>query len=255
MATVAKLQIAPVKGLALVHPPSVELDDSGVPNNRRFFLVGPDGRHRSGLAFGPLAAIVPSYDVEREVLSLRFPDGTTYDGDACAVGEQLEVPWASRMISARELQGPWAAAFTDYMGMPMRLVRAEPGQNLQSRPVSMVSTASLDELERASDLPEPLDDRRFRMLVTIDGVPAWEEEAWIGRDVAIGDAVVNVELRTQRCATTTRDPATGLRDWDALRAVKDLRGLSAERTIDFGVYATVVRPGRVAVGDKVVPDG
>jgi uncharacterized protein YcbX len=89
------------------------------------------------------------------------------------------------------------------------------------------------------------------MLIPLDDDQPWEEDGWIGRDVTVGGAVVNVDLATPRCATTTRDPATGERDWDALRAIKDLRGLSADRTIDFGVYATVVKPGRVSVGDAV----
>jgi uncharacterized protein YcbX len=117
----------------------------------------------------------------------------------------------------------------------------------------MVSQASLDELERSADLPSRLDDRRFRMLVTIDGTEPFEEDRWIGRDVAVGEAVIRVMLPTARCQTTTRDPATGERDFDALHAIRQLRGLSAERTVDFGVYATVVAPGRIAVGDAVAP--
>ena len=69
----------------------------------------------------------------------------------------------------------------------------------------------------------------------------------------IGQAVVRVALPTPRCATTTRDPATGQRDFDALRALRELRGLSVEQTVDFGVYATVVKPGRIAIGDAVTP--
>ena len=252
-AQVAKLAIAPVKGLALVHPDEIALGTDGVPNNRRFYILASDGRHRSGLAFGPLARIVPDYDAETERLALRFPDGTRLEGDACALGDPIEVPWGHGALLGRVLEGPWAAALTAYIGDDVRLVRADPGQQLQSRPVSIVSTASLDTLERSADLPEPLDDRRFRMLVTLDGLAAWEEDGWVGRDVRIGEAIVSVELATPRCATTTRDPATGERDWDALRAIKNLRGLSPSSTIDFGVYATVVQPGRIRLGDEVVP--
>jgi uncharacterized protein YcbX len=255
VARVAKLAIAPVKGLALVHPPTIDLDATGVPINRRFCFVAADGRHRSGLAFGPLATIVPDYDPVREWLVMTLPDGRIAQGDACDLGKAVELPWGHRSLRGRLVRGPWSEAVSDFAGVALRLVRADPGQNLQSRPVSIISQATLDELERSADLPGPMDDRRFRMLLTLDGAAAWAEEGWIGRDVAIGEAVVNVELRTARCATTTRDPATGLRDWDALRAVKQLRGLSAERTIDLGVYANVVRPGRVTVGDEAMPLG
>jgi hypothetical protein len=137
--------------------------------------------------------------------------------------------------------------------MELRLVRAGDDAHPQSYPASIVSEASLDELERSADLPAPLDDRRFRMLVTLAGCEAFEEDRWVGREMRAGEAVVRIAVTTARCATTTRDPSTGQRDWDALRALKDLRGLSPEQTVDLGVYATVVKPGRVAVGDEVGP--
>jgi len=56
-----------------------------------------------------------------------------------------------------------------------------------------------------------------------------------------------------RCATTTRDPSTGVRDFDALRAIEAYRGRRDGHDIDFGVYARVLEPGRVRVGDPVEP--
>jgi len=254
MPTVSKLAIAPVKGLALRHPTEVILGPHGVGQNRRFFLVGPDGRHRSGLAFGPLAAIVPDYDDASERLTLRFPDGAVVDGDAAALDGEVHVPWgASRVIHAHAVRGPFARALSDYVGMELRLVRAGDDAHPQSYPVSIVSEASLGELERSADLSAPLDDRRFRMLVTIAGTEALEEDRWVGSEVRIGEAVVRVAVATARCATTTRDPATGQRDFDALHAIRALRGLSPERTVDFGVYASVVAPGWIAVGDTLTP--
>ncbi|HEV8489400.1 MAG TPA: MOSC domain-containing protein [Candidatus Limnocylindrales bacterium] len=251
MPTVSKLAIAPVKGLALRHPTEVVLGTHGVAENRRFFLVGADGRHRSGLAFGPLAAVVPEYDAASERLTLRFPDGATIADDVGALDGALEVPWGARSIHAHLVPGPFSGALSDYVGMELRFVRARDDAHPQSYPASIVSDASLDALERSADLPGPLDDRRFRMLVTVGGTEAFEEDRWVGADVRIGDAVVRMVVPTARCATTTRDPSTGQRDWDALRALRDLRGLSPQQTVDLGVYATVVKPGRITVGDEV----
>jgi uncharacterized protein YcbX len=52
---------------------------------------------------------------------------------------------------------------------------------------------------------------------------------------------------------TTQDPDTGRRDFATLHAIKAYRGMREGRKIDFGVYAEVVTPGAVAVGDAVVP--
>jgi hypothetical protein len=253
MPTVSKLAIAPVKGLALRHPDEVLLGVHGVAENRRFFLVAADGRHRSGLAFGPLAAIIPDYDAASERLTLRFPDGAVVEGDTGALDGAIEVPWGARSMHAHVVSGPFAEALSDYVGMELRFVRTRDDAHPQSYPASLVSEASLDELERSADLPGPLDDRRFRMLVTVGGSEAFEEDRWVGADVRVGDSVVRVVVPTARCATTTRDPSTGERDWDALRALKDLRGVSPQQTVDLGVYATVVKPGRIAVGDEVAP--
>ena len=39
MKTVSRLSIAPVKGMALVHPEEIDLERNGVADNRRFYLV------------------------------------------------------------------------------------------------------------------------------------------------------------------------------------------------------------------------
>jgi uncharacterized protein len=251
-ATVTRLRIAPGKGLGLIERREVEVGPEGVSDDRRFYLLGPDGRNRSGLAFGPLVRIVPDYDAAGERLTLRFPDGTVLTHDASGGDELVHVPWSDRVLHARPVPG-FDTALTDYVGMPMRLVRADPGHRPASAHVTIISRASLETLERGADLPEPLDDRRFRMLVTIDGVGAFAEDAWIGSTVGVGEAMVRVNIQAARCATTTRDPATGLRDVDMLRILADVRGVSPRRTVDLGVYCDVVRPGRVAVGDEVRP--
>ena len=50
---------------------------------------------------------------------------------------------------------------------------------------------------------------------------------------------------------TTQDPALGVRDHDTLRVIRTLRGATDEKSIYFGMYATVVEPGGIAVGDSV----
>jgi len=250
---VVRLRTAPVKGLALLDRESLEIGPQGVPDDRRFFLLGPDGRHRSGMAHGPLVRILPHYDPLTEQLALTFHDGTRVTGGARATGQPIEVPWSGGgPLLARPVEG-FDEALSAYVGMPIRLLRADPGSRPSSAHVTILSTASVEAVERAAGLPEGVDDRRFRMLVTIDGVAAYAEDGWVGQEVAVGSAVVRVDIEAARCATTTRDPATGLRDLDMLRILADVRGVSARKTVDLGVYCDVVAPGRVAIGDEVRP--
>ncbi len=97
------------------------------------------------------------------------------------------------------------------------------------------------------------DARRFRMLVALSGTKAHEEDEWIGRPVRIGEVLLRVVKQTARCATTTYNPDSGSRDFDTLRAIKDYRGVRDGKSIDFGVLAEVVEPGRIRVGDPVEP--
>jgi uncharacterized protein YcbX len=91
------------------------------------------------------------------------------------------------------------------------------------------------------------------MLVTLAGCEPHEEDEWIGGRVRLGEAVVGVVGTCVRCATTTQNPESGVRDFDTLRAIPAYRGLANGKHVEFGVYADVEEPGRVRVGAPVEP--
>jgi uncharacterized protein YcbX len=113
--------------------------------------------------------------------------------------------------------------------------------------VTLMSRASLDALGAAMD--RDVDARRFRMTIEIDGVAAWEEHGWAGREVRAGAAVLRIAAPTVRCAITTRDPESGRTDAPVLRALAHLRG---KHDVTFGVWCDVVAAGPVRVGDPIV---
>jgi len=252
MARVAWLSIAPVKGLALTHPEEIDLGRDGVDDNRRFCLVDEEGRRYGALRDGRLQAIRVAWDGTR--LELRFPDGTVAAGNVERGGE-LATDLYERDLLGRVVVGPWAQALTAYVGRPIRLLEAEGPTRSVDRPrgpVTILSEASLAELARRAGV-ERVDGRRFRMLIGIDGSEPHEEDAWLGREVRVGDAVVRLLEQVARCAITTQDPDTGVSDFDTLRQIIRYRGLRNGRHADFGVFGEVVRPGRVRVGHEVEP--
>ena len=253
MRTVSQLSLTPIKGLALHHPRYVRLERYGVPGNRQFFLLDGRGRLVSGLKHGPLVRVVAEYDAEGERLTLRFPDGDVVEGEI-ALGRATTTNLWGRSVRGHVVEGPWAEALSDYVGKPLRLIRADAvGAAHDGSIVSLLSEASLEELGRRSGHEGSVDGRRFRMLVSIAGCSPHEEDTWIGRRVRLGEAVIRVTEACGRCATTTQNPESGARDFDTLREIKAYRGLSDGRHIDFGVYADVEEPGRVRVGDPVEP--
>jgi uncharacterized protein len=254
MRAVSLLSYTPVKGLALVHPPELYIDVHGVDDNRRFYLIGDDGRRYEITRDGRTAVVVPVYDAETETLSLRFPDGGIAEGRVELDGEVV-TDFYGRPVEGRVVKGPWAEALSTFVGKPLRLVKANRpagGVDRADGPVSIVSEASVSELARQAGVEE-VDGRRFRMLITLSGCKAHEEDQWIGREIRIGEVVVRVLEQVARCAATTYSPTTGTRDLDTLRIIRSYRGVRAGKNLDFGIYGEVVRPGRVAVGHVVEP--
>lgn len=252
MATVAVagFNVAPVKSLGLQHPEEIQLDVAGVRENRRFFLTRDDGRLFRGAYHGPLVRIRPQYDAASERLTLHFPDGSAVSTDA--LGEEpASGDFWGRAVPGRVLASELCEALSGYAGKPIRILRAdEDGVGTDSlHPVSIVGDGSVSELgDRLGD-PE-LDARRFRMLVELSGVEPHAEDEWEGGLLGLGEAVIRVGGPVGRCANTTYDPDTGLRDHDTLQAILAYRG-KREGEVCFGVYADVVEPGRVRVGDLV----
>jgi uncharacterized protein YcbX len=132
--------------------------------------------------------------------------------------------------------------------------RIRAGETQVRNAVSLVSDASVGELARRLGV-ESLDARRFRMLIEIEGAATpHEEDTWIGEQVAIGSAVLQITKPDARCAITTHDPDTGERDLDTLRTILNYRGFRRdddEKRIDFGVLGEVAVPGRISLGDEV----
>lgn len=256
MPSVSRISIAPVKGLALVHPDEVLLEHTGVPENRRFHLVDAQGRRYNQIRRGQLVQVQPEYDPSRRWLSLRFPDGTVAEG-MVEPGEELTVDFYGRPVTARAVEGPWSEALSRHFGLALRLVQSAPGDAVDRArgQVSMVSEASLEELARQAGEEEPVDGRRFRMLFQLDGCEPHEEDTWIRRHVRIGEALVRLRDDVGRCAITTQNPDSGVPDLDTLRTLARYRprtkNESGKEHIPFGVYGEVVEPGRVTVGDPI----
>lgn len=253
MARVVRLNVTPLKSTALHHPERIRIGPSGAVGDREFFLVTPEGRLLCGSKLGRLVRIRAEHDPERERLRVILPDGPALEGPAAPGGERIEVDFWGRRVAARILEGPWADALTGFAGRPVGVARVErPGDGVDVRPLTLVSLASVGELARQAGV-ERLDADRFRMTIEIDGVGPHEEDTWSGRPLRVGEALLSVGKPVPRCVVTTQDPATGERDFPTLAAIRRYRGLLGDAEICFGVYASVLEPGTVRVGDPVAP--
>jgi uncharacterized protein YcbX len=247
---VSRFSIAPVRSLGLEHPDSIDVTELGVVEDRRFFLADGANRLVDRLVVGELVRIATHTDPDATILRMTFPDGPVLE-DEVQLAEPIETPIHGRTGVGHVVVGPWAGALSAFCGRPIRLVRCDhPAGTRRGNPTSLVSNASLAELARQSGV-EAVDGRRFRMLIELDGSVPHEEDTWIGRRIAIGDAVLAITRPDARCAITTQDPDTGVRDLDTLRTIISYRGLREGKNADFGVLGDVARPGTIRLGDEV----
>jgi uncharacterized protein YcbX len=92
---------------------------------------------------------------------------------------------------------------------------------------------------------DPLDWRRLRANLLVDGFAPWAEMGWVGRRLRIGEAVLEVEALIGRCAATHVNPDTAELDEDVVGTLNRVWGHNK-----CGVYARVVQGGRIVPGDR-----
>lgn len=250
----ARISIAPVKSLHLVHPHQIELARAGVAGDRRFWLVDAGRRLVNGKRHPELMLVLPEWDEESRRLALTFPDGSVVEGEV-EPGERFAAELHGTPHPSRTVPGPWQEALSEFAREPLTLLWSEDGAQDRGRDrggwATLISRGSLERLRAEAEAGEPVDGRRFRMLFEIDGVEPHEEDEWVGRRVAIGDAVVVPVGDVGRCVVTTCDPDTAVSDLDTLEVLARYRRHGVTEPLPFGVYCDVAVPGRVRVGDSV----
>ncbi len=134
-------------------------------------------------------------------------------------------------------------------GSPVQMMQLKHGI-FDDATVSLIAAGTVREIARLAGVAA--DARRFRPNIVVGsarGVP-FEEDEWVGGVLTFGDAedapAVTVTMRDVRCAMVNIDPDGGGLAPEVLKAVVRANGNNA------GVYATVTRVGRLAVGQPVV---
>ena len=133
---------------------------------------------------------------------------------------------------------------------------APPGTFVDFAPLHLLTTATLDRIAELSPYRRAHLERYRPNVVIRTEAGGFAENDWLGRDLRVGhDLVLRVIARTPRCAVPTLAHGDLPRDAEALRVlarnnrVTPLAGLDPEPCA--GVYAEVLHPGRIRVGDAV----
>ena len=122
-----------------------------------------------------------------------------------------------------------------------------PGTYFDAFPISIISQQSLNTMDQLEG-ESRFDVRRFRPNLLVD-VPGsdhpFPEQAWVGKTLAIGSVTLKIDTTCPRCAMTTH----GFDDLPQDPQI--MRKLVANSEGNLGIYASVVKVGKVATGDSV----
>jgi uncharacterized protein YcbX len=270
----------PVKSMRGEEPAEVDFHSRGVVGDRAYALLDQETgailsmKHprRLGRLLECQAAFrrPPAPGGPLPPVAVTFPDGRVLGSEDTGLVSALS-RFLEREVALITSAPVGAAAETywpDIEGLlyrnqtrPSRLGLAVPGALYDLAPVHVLSTATLAHL--SSLYPDGrFDAARFRpnlLVASARDEAAFEENDWIGRTLAVGD---EVELRIvdpcPRCVATTLAQGDLPADSGILRTIAQHNAVPSHTfapgvvfRASAGVYATVVRSGRVRVGDAV----
>ncbi|GAA5036580.1 MOSC domain-containing protein [Actinopolymorpha pittospori] len=246
---VVGIGLTPVKGMAHEPLAALELPRGGLPGDRAFcfYDVAKDRVLRT-VDHDALLACRARF--EPPVLTISTPAGEA-TGEVVATGTRYVADYWGRPTELTALEGPWSDLVSRHLGTEAVLCRVgRRGAVVWGGAVSVVTTSSLAEIARRIGR-DAEDGRRFRATFTVDtgDAAAFVEDAWTGRQLRLGDAVVRVRGPLERCAVIDRRPEAGGRDATVLRALAADRRLNGQ--LVFGVHADVIHPGTVRLGGAV----
>ena len=131
-----------------------------------------------------------------------------------------------------------------------------PGTFVDFAPLHLLTTSTLDRIAELSPHGRA-DLERYRPNIVIRTAAAgFTENNWLERILRVGDdLMLRVIARTPRCAVPTLAHGALPRDPDALRVLARHNRVEPLDSLDpepcAGVYAEVLRPGRIRTGDPV----
>lgn len=217
----------PVKSMAGEQVAEADLTWSGLAGDRKWAFVRP-GQQRNGF---------PWLTIRQQPVMHRYRPVLV---DPAAPDRSL-VRVATPAGGVLEIDDPALAA---ELGDGVSVLRQNRGIP-DAAPIALISVQSVVALSRSVGFD--LDPARFRANLVVDapGGAEFPEDAWVGRSLEIGSAVVRIDERDPRCGLVNVDPVTLRREPAVLRAI------ARERDLCLGVYGSVVTPGMIRTGDAI----
>ncbi|PMS33342.1 hypothetical protein B0G57_119106 [Trinickia symbiotica] len=268
MATISQLNVYPIKSCAGIALDSARLFSHGLAYDRHWMLVDGDGGFVTQRQLPRLALVTT--ELSGDALIVRAPGRaalqTPLDAAALDGARRVQATVWRDTVTALDTGHEAAQWFSDFVGVPLRLVRYDPAaERIANRqwtgetiapmrfadgyPVLVIGEASLDDLNGrlASKGVEAIPMNRFRPNLVLAGLEPYEEDYvdTVRIEADGGEVLLRVVKPCARCPIPTIDQATGAPDprWpneptDTLAAYRADRRLDG--AVTFGQNAVVV---------------
>lgn len=255
--TLSQLTIYPVKSCASIKLQSADTSPFGLQYDRRWMLVDANGVMLTQRQHPRMCLIQPTLDNGQLSLSapgmepLRVNHGTAI----------MSVSVWEDQCSALDCGEQASAWLSKFMDLPSRLVYfpedeirqvdlsyAQPGDITafsDGFPYLLISQASLDALN--SRLQAPVEMRRFRPNLVVEGCEAFAEDQW--QCLLIGDVTFRRVKPCSRCVIPSIDPRTAEKNPEVVRTLAGFRK-SGKRVL-FGQNLTASGMGTLHTGMAV----
>ncbi|MEH6402135.1 MAG: MOSC domain-containing protein [Sneathiella sp.] len=227
LGTVKNLRLYPVKSLSGENYENLLIDKRGVKGDRKYAISTAEGKFGSGKSTRRFRRIDGLLDLQArykdDQLHIAFPDGTVF----CENDPSIH------------------AALSDFLGQEVTLTSEQSISHFDAGAIHLLTTVSLNLLRKK--LPQSIiDERRFRPNIVIkNNANTSNERDWIGSRIQIGSTILQIEEATERCVMTT------LAQQDLPKDPAIMREIATELEAQFGLYAKVIKPGGIGVGDVV----
>jgi uncharacterized protein YcbX len=262
-----------VKSMAGEELATIETTLKGFRGDRAYALVetatGKVGSAKGVKKFGELlkwrAHFLKEPAVDGVIPSVRItsPDGSSFVSDDTNATNALTAAFGpSVALRSTPPEGLLLEFSAGTLGgkhietTELPLAGATPGTFFDLAAVHLVTTSTLRSLQEASP-GTTIDVDRFHPNVVVDtgDESGFVENGWVGRTLQLGqDAVVRVSLACPRCVMAT------LARGDLAAAPKLLRTIAQHNLVDLGdfgrlpcagIYADVLKSGRIGLGDRI----
>ncbi len=280
MTKIAQLFRYPVKSLLGETLTEATLSTTGIPGDRAWAVRDAKGT-KGGKKFPQLMSArarllgTPSTHNPSPPVVIELPDGrsaaSTSNGMNPLLSDYLDAPvtlWpivdaanlahyrrqamsgepSAQEAALRAVFGRLAhEPLPDFSQFPAELIEHEspPGTYFDAYPLLLLSRASLDSLARLAPASN-YDVQRFRPNILLDELAGdFPENQWVGNLCQIGEVELRIEMACPRCIMTTH--AFG----ELPKDPRIMRALVAHNNGNLGVYASIVRGGKIKPGDAV----